>query len=383
MLDSAGALEDLAEVQNSVDTIAVGFARVLRGSGLSIPVSSVMLFVEALRLTGIDKRSSVYWSGRVTLLQDPEEILIYNRAFAVFWEGQRSKGMEVEMPPITVTLATDDPSQDSIENDAEEDSPGPKLSVRFSKIETLKAKDFSDCSSVELRELHQLIGNLKFSSSKRASLRKRDTKRNPKKLNVSKSIRKAFETDGEPIYLKYSRKDTRPRRLVLLLDVSGSMEPYARALIRLAHAAVVGRADVEAFTLGTRLTRITRELTSRDPDAALRSAADSVRDWSGGTRLGATLAEFNNEWGIRGYARGALLVMLSDGWDRGSPDVLRTQMERLQRVTHRLIWVNPLKHTPGYAPLAQGMAAALPYTDEFIEGHSFDSLERLTEIISS
>ena len=382
MLDSAGRPKDRADVQN-VETIAIGFARVLRGSGLSIPVSSVMLFVEALRLTGVDKRSSVYWSGRVTLLQDPEEILIYNRAFAVFWEGQRSRGIEVVMPPIRVTLATDDPSQESIDNDVEVNSSGPKISVRFSRIETLKAKDFSDCSSGELRELHQLIGNLKFSSSRRASLRKRDAKQNNKKLNLSKSVRKAFETDGEPVYLKYSRKDTRPRRLVLLLDVSGSMEPYARALIRLAHAAVVGRADVEAFTVGTRLTRITRELTSRDPDAALRSAADSVRDWSGGTRLGATLTEFNNEWGIRGYARGALLVILSDGWDRGSPDVLRTQMERLQRVTHRLIWVNPLKYTPGYAPLAQGMAAALPYTDEFIEGHSFDSLERLTEIIAS
>ena len=177
--------------------------------------------------------------------------------------------------------------------------------------------------------------------------------------------------------------DRRPRRLVLLLDVSGSMEPYARALVRFAHATVVGRMRVEAFAIGTRLTRITRELSSRDPDAARRAASDAVADWSGGTRLGATLRDFNDSWGLRGMARGAIVVVLSDGWDRGEPEVLAEQMERLHRVSYRQIWVNPLKHTPGYAPLAQGMAAALPHTDEFIEGHSFESLERLAAVVSA
>jgi len=180
----------------------------------------------------------------------------------------------------------------------------------------------------------------------------------------------------------YLEKATRPRRLVLVLDVSGSMEPYARALIRFAHAAVVARGRVEVFALGTRLTRLTRHLTSRDPDIALRAALPEVKDWAGGTRLGEGIREFNDEWAIRGMARGSIVVILSDGWDRGDPTQLGEELERLHRVTRELIWVNPLKATPGYAPLAAGMAAALPHVDRFIEGHSYASLEQLAIILA-
>ena len=169
--------------------------------------------------------------------------------------------------------------------------------------------------------------------------------------------------------------------MVLLLDVSGSMEPYARALLRFVQAAVAGRGRVEAFALGTRLTRLTRELSSRDPDRALRAAAEAVLDWSGGTRLGAGLGRFNDEWGCRGMARGAVAVILSDGWDRGNPAEMAEQMRRLSRVAHRVVWVNPLKATPGYQPLARGMAAALPHVDAFVEGHNLDSLERLAALV--
>jgi len=173
-----------------------------------------------------------------------------------------------------------------------------------------------------------------------------------------------------------------PRRVVLLLDVSGSMEPYARAFARFLHAAVVGGRRVEAFALGTRLTRVTRELSSRDPDAAIHAAAARVVDWAGGTRLGENLREFNDAWGVRGMARGAVVVLLSDGWDRGEPAMLQEQMSRLARVAHKVVGVNPLKASPGYAPLAQGMAAALPYVDAFVEGHSLAALERVMEVIS-
>ena len=160
------------------------------------------------------------------------------------------------------------------------------------------------------------------------------------------------------------------------------MEPYARALVRFLHAAVVGRGRVEAFAMGTRLTRITRELSSRDPDAAIAAAAHRVVDWSGGTRLGEAIREFNDRWGVRGMARGSIVVILSDGWDRGDPDVLAEQMARLGRVAYRVVWVNPLKASPDFAPLARGMAAALPYVDEFVEGHSLASLEHLAEVVS-
>jgi uncharacterized protein with von Willebrand factor type A (vWA) domain len=161
------------------------------------------------------------------------------------------------------------------------------------------------------------------------------------------------------------------------------MEPYARGLARFAHAAVASRraGQVEVFTIGTRLTRITRDLRRRDPDAALASAARSVSDWSGGTRLGVSLQEFNDQWGSRGLARGAIVVVCSDGWDRGDPELIGAEMARLARVARRVVWVNPLKASPGYAPLARGMAAALPYVDQFVEGHAVSSLERLAEII--
>jgi uncharacterized protein with von Willebrand factor type A (vWA) domain len=170
---------------------------------------------------------------------------------------------------------------------------------------------------------------------------------------------------------------------VLLLDVSGSMSPYADVLLRFAHAAVrVAPRSTEVFTASTRLTRITRQLRLRDPEQALAAAGTAIPDWSGGTRLGECLRTFNDEWGTRGMARGAIVVVLSDGWDRGEPAVLSEQMERLQRVVHSLIWVNPLKVTPGYAPLARGMAAALPYVDHFVEGHSLAAMEQLATVIA-
>ena len=160
------------------------------------------------------------------------------------------------------------------------------------------------------------------------------------------------------------------------------MEPYARALLQFIHVALSGRAQIEAFALGTRLTRVTRELSARSPDAALAAAVRTIADWSGGTRLGESMAEFNDRFGVRGVARGAVVIVMSDGWDLGDPSVLARQMGRLQRVAHRVIWVNPLKAAPGYEPLARGMAASLPYIDAFVEGHSVAALASLGEVVA-
>ena len=181
---------------------------------------------------------------------------------------------------------------------------------------------------------------------------------------------------------RFRRTRSQPRRVVLLCDISGSMSPYNRALLRFMHAGVISGARLEAFVLGTRLTRITRELATRDPDRALREAAEAVRDWSGGTRLGDTIKEFVDHWGQRGMARGSVVVILSDGWDRGDVDVLAEQMMRLSRLAYKVIWVNPLKAAPGYQPLAKGMAAALPYVDDFLSGHNFKSLDELARAIA-
>jgi uncharacterized protein with von Willebrand factor type A (vWA) domain len=208
------------------------------------------------------------------------------------------------------------------------------------------------------------------------------TNRHGARHDIRRTMRATLQHDGEPIERYWREPSTKLRRLVVLLDISGSMEPYARALLRFMHAAVVGRQRVEAFTFGTRLTRITKELTSRDPDKALAQTSAQVSDWSGGTRLGECLQSFNDNWGVGGMARGSIFVILSDGWDRGDPKVLADQMSRLSRVAYRVIWVNPLKVSPGYAPLARGMAAAMPYIDEFVEGHSLEALRELTEVIS-
>jgi uncharacterized protein with von Willebrand factor type A (vWA) domain len=181
---------------------------------------------------------------------------------------------------------------------------------------------------------------------------------------------------------RFRRARNRPRRVVLLCDISGSMAPYSRTLLRFMHAGVISGERLEAFVLGTRLTRITRELATRDPDRAFKSAAGAVKDWSGGTRLGDTVKEFVDRWGQRGMARGSVVVILSDGWDRGDVAVLAEQMMRLSRLAYKVIWVNPLKAAPGYQPLARGMAAALPHVDEFLSGHNFESLEELARAIA-
>ena len=261
------------------------------------------------------------------------------------------------------------------------DSEGPSVQVRYSPTEVLRDADFAKCSARELDQLHGLMADMKFTAPSRPSHRLVATKHATRRPDIRRTIRSAIATGGEPIRIAHRARERRPRRLVLLVDVSGSMESYARALLRFAHAAVAGRTRVEAFTIGTRLTRVTRELKSHDPDAAMAAAGEVVPDWSGGTRLGTTMREFNDSWGVRGIARGAVVVVLSDGWDRGEPDVLAEQMRRLQLVAHKLVWVNPLKHTPGYEPLARGMAAALPFVDEFVEGHAYSSLERLVAVI--
>jgi uncharacterized protein with von Willebrand factor type A (vWA) domain len=196
-------------------------------------------------------------------------------------------------------------------------------------------------------------------------------------------MRAALRTEGEPLVRAWRAPSERSRRLVVRCDVSGWMEPYARVLVRFLHSAVVARTQVEAFAFGTRLTRITRELSNRDPDAAIAAAAARVVDWSGGTRIGAALHTFNVTWGMRGMARGAVVVIVSDGWDRGEPELLAEEMTRLARVAHRIIWVNPLKASPGFAPLAAGMAAALPHVDDFVEGHSIASLTELAAIVAA
>jgi uncharacterized protein with von Willebrand factor type A (vWA) domain len=368
--------------ENDVARIAVAFTRVLRGAGLAVPASSTIAFGEALAVTGVDQRDATYWAGRATLVHRPEDHEVYDRAFAVFWEDRRGVSVPDDEPePMRLTLAVDDDDHPDDPGDGS-DNDDPTLELRFSATEVLRHKDFAEYSPDELVEAQALMTRFRLVGSPRRSLRLAKASTRTSRPDLRRTVRATMRAGGEPVRRHWREPSTRNRRLVLLLDVSGSMEPYARALVRFVHAAVAGRQKVEAFALGTRLTRITRELSSRDPDTALRQASERVIDWSGGTRLGEGMRRFNDEWGQRGMARGAIVVVLSDGWDRGDPEVLGEQLARLHRVAHRVIWVNPLKVTPGYAPLARGMAAALPHVDRFVEGHSVAAMEELAIAIA-
>ena len=364
----------------TADRHLVAFAGALRRAGVDVPVGCTLEFGRAVAEVGADTAEGVYWSGRATLVKHPEEIPLYDEVFSSHWLGgaPRSGGV-AELPALTLVL---DDGPATTQNDVVEESPAADtFTVRYSRAEVLGAKDFAECTEEELAELHDLMVRFRFVRVTRRCRRLRPAAGRGRP-DLRRTVRAAMGTGGEPLRWFSVEPGERPRRLVLLLDVSGSMEPHARALIRFVHAASVGRSHVEAFALGTRLTRLTRELATRDPDAALARVTGAVADWSGGTRLGDGLAEFNDQWGVRGMARGARVVILSDGWDRGDPSVMDEQMLRLGRVAHEVVWVNPLKATPGYAPLAQGMAAALPHVDQFVAGNSLDSLRVLAGLLA-
>lgn len=368
--------------------MATAFATTLRRLGVPIATGDVVTFVEALGRVGIEERAAVYWAGRATLVRRPEHLAAYESGFAAFWLQRELIRTTSEVEPVV--LAVDDEVEDEPEGDPpaeDDDAPDEArtISVRYSPAEVLRHKDFADYSDREFDEARKLMAELRLGGALRRSHRLRRSKggRATRHPDLRRTVHRSLRLHGEPIERAFLEPSERPRRVVLLCDVSGSMETYSRALLRFLHAAVVGRGRVEAFALGTRLTRLTRELSWHDPDAALAKAGEAVEDWSGGTRLGEVLRQFNDEWGVRGMARGAVVVILSDGWDRGEADELARQMARLHRVAHRVVWVNPLKVTPGYAPLARGMAAALPHVDEFLEGHSLASLERLAEVVTA
>jgi uncharacterized protein with von Willebrand factor type A (vWA) domain len=370
------------------ERIVAGFARALRAAGVPVPTGSAVLYAEALARVGLESRRLVYWAGRATLVRRPEDIGAYDRAFAAYWQDVPVQADPLPAPGPTLTIAFDDdpdgPDEpDEPVPDGDEPSAGDTIAVRYSAVEVLREQDLASLSPAEWIEAQRLIAALGVSAELRKTRRSRPVRRAGTHPDLRRTVRANLVHGGVPIRRAWRAPSSRPRRLVLLLDVSGSMEAYARGLARFAHAAVASRraGQVEVFTIGTRLTRITRDLRRRDPDAALASAARSVSDWSGGTRLGESLREFNDRWGSRGIARGAVVVICSDGWDRGDPALIGAEMARLSRVARRVVWVNPLKASPGYAPLARGMAAALPYVDQFVEGHAVSSLERLAEII--
>ncbi len=368
-------------MQRAVLRVLLGFVRTLRHAGVAATPQRVHRMLAALAALDAGAPGAVYWAGRLTLCAEPDDLPVYDAAFAAYFRGRAPvRGLPLPVRPVLPRLAAPFGAQPPAEPAPPDEEPV-VLALSASDTEVLRQRDLAGLSGAERQELRRLLALLAPGTAPRRSRRYSPGRRGV--VDPRRTVRHVLRHGGQPARLSRRYRRVKPRRLVLLLDVSGSMSPYADALLRFAHAAVRRRpGGTEVFTLGTRLTRVTRALRYRDPDAALRAAGEAIPDWHGGTRLADTLAAFLVRWGQRGTARGAIVVICSDGWERGDPGALATVLARLRRLAYRLVWVNPHRGRPGYQPLAAGMAAALPFVDDFVAGHSLGALEELVEVIA-
>lgn len=357
----------------------VGFTHALRRAGLSCDPHRTAAYLEAVNCLDIADPANLYWAGRVTLCAQPDDLPPYDEAFAAWfspdWQPPRQAAPQDDLPGTKHTTMTAAilPARSTGGASTEQDAtPIPVLAP--SDVEVLRHRDISELSATEREHLHDLLSLLKIEPPTRPALRRTPSHRG--QLDPRRTLRALLANGGEPRHLPRHRRARRPRRLVLLVDVSGSMKPYADALLRFAH--VITRrapASTEVFTLGTRMTRVSRQLRMRDPEQALAAAARAVPDFAGGTRLGEGLRAFLNRWGQRGVARRAVVVLFSDGWERGDPALLAEQLGRLRRLAHTVLWANPHAGHVGYQPVQSGIAVALPHIDRLVAGHSLAALE--------
>jgi hypothetical protein len=351
----------------------VAFGRMLRRSGVEVGPGRI---ADALRgLDGVDMtdRIEVYHALRCTLVSRHEDIPPFDAAFAGFWERAPADEAAASTGPQSAAPAPSDERGNTAGDEAAEDDP--LVAAVYSPAELLRRRDFADMSAEELRAVRGMIARLARVQPMRRS-RRLEPARPPGVLDPRRTLRGALRTQGVPLERAWRRPKTVPRKLVFLCDVSGSMEPYARALVMFLQAMTTAGRRVEAFAFGTRLTRLTPHLAGRDPTAALARAGAAMPDWGGGTRIGQSLAAYNRGPG-RALTRGAVVVIVSDGWERGDLAELDRELERLARAAHALVWVNPLKGHAGFEPVAGGMRTALRHVDVFLPGHNVASLEEL------
>jgi hypothetical protein len=357
----------------------VTFGRVLREAGLEIGPGRVTDALRALDSVDLARRDDVYFSLRQTLVSRHDELAVFDRAFEAWFlrapVGVLRRTREPEPVVQLVEAATGPSGADGGERDGE------PLQLGASVHEVLRDKDFGELTDDELRRVRELMGRIARTRPMRRSRRRRRDPRG-EGLDVRRMIRRSLRTGGDPVERPLRARKDVPRKLVLLCDVSGSMDSYSRALLLFLHATVGTGRDVEAFAFGTRLSRLTPDLATRDPEAALARCTEAVVDWGSGTRIGASLREFNEVYGRRGLSRGAIVVVVSDGWERDDPSLVGREMARIARAAYAVIWVNPLKGNPDYQPLAGGMRAALPFVDRFVAGHNLRSLEELASVLA-
>ncbi len=352
----------------------VGFARALRFSGMTCGPNRVQAFLAATGEIDLAQRSQLYWAGRLTLCSDPDDLARFDTAFEHWFGADALPAPDPARPRRSRqarSLALT--PQDANGSDAAEVE---EQSVAASGTEVLRRRDLAELSVEEREHLRRMLAVLDPEPPLRPALRREPFRRGG--LDPRATMRALLRTGGEPLSLPKRHRTRRARRVVLLIDVSGSMSAYADALLRFAHV-VVRRspAGTEVFTLGTRMTRVTRQLRQRDPEHALAAAGRAVPDFSGGTRLGETVRAFLDRWGQRGVARRAVVVVFSDGWERGDASLLAEQMRRMRRLSHAIIWSNPHAGRSGYEPVQSGIVAAMPFVDHLVAGHSLRSLQEL------
>lgn len=363
------------------DEVLLAFARAVRAAGVAVTPDRSRSFLEAASLAGAGSARSTYLAGRATLCAGPDDLDRYDLVFDAFFDAKglpRPKPAE-ESPPAFSQLPEEDPDEGG---DGEGD--GDAVRAVASSVEVLRHRDVARLTAAEKRRLDAMFGTLRPRAPMRRTARRSPWRRGD--VDLARTLRASLRRMGEPAEVVHHRRGTRARRVVLLVDVSGSMNAYADALLRLAHRFVQGvpaqgSRPVEVFTVGTRLTHLTRALRQRDADRALVAAGEVVPDWSGGTRLGESLKVFLDRWGSRGLARGAVVVVLSDGWERGDCTLLGEQAARLHRLAHRVVWVNPHRGKVGYEPVQQGVLAVLPHVDDFLAGHSLATYSELVEVV--
>ncbi len=385
--------------------------------GLDANPTRTIDLLRSIEFIGLGRKEDFYEAGKAIMLRRADEEPIYDYVFQMFWrrwpnrEGQENA--QEGLPSDNLDQLAQKPDKDKPkpqsenaekDNDSEgkdaleegekskrlvegtgelnegDDSESEKQQT-YSALETFQNKDFQDFSNDELTEAKRLMLALRWSLSMRPS-RRMAASRHGRRFDARRTVRKSLRYGGIPFELYQKDRKLKPRPLVLICDISGSMDLYSRLLLQFMHSMENGLKFVETFVFGTRLTRISHELKNKNIDEALLNVSKIVKDWSGGTKIGESLETFNHKWARRVLGHGAVVIIISDGWDRGSVDILRQEMARLQRMSFRLIWLNPLLGLPDYQPLTVGIQAALEYVDDFLPAHNFKSLESLGMLLA-
>jgi uncharacterized protein len=385
--------------------LATALGQRLRAAGVPTTPERASRFAKALALVAPVRRAELYWTARSVFVSSQSQLPAFDRVFAAVFdpalEPDEERG-DPYSPPLSGSRPSERPpalearsvpgerpdaagggmrgTTSPPRDDRDERAVEVPLAIA-SEEERLRKTSFEALDPEELERIRRLMATLELAAPRRRSRRRRRARRG-EHLDLRRTLRTSLRTGGDPMTLASRSRRTRPRRLVLLCDISGSMEPYGRAYLHLLTSAVASGAPAEAFVFATRLTRLTRALGGRNPEAAIQRAVAAAPDWSSGTRIGEALRTFNDRYGRRGMARGAVVVILSDGWERADPALVGREMERLARLAHRIIWVNPRASAPGFSPGAGGMTAALPHCDALVSGHSLEAMYEVAQAIA-